>query len=40
MLTTDEIAWIEAYHARVFQTIGPEVDAETLRWLEAATAPL
>jgi Xaa-Pro aminopeptidase len=40
MLTTEEIAWIEAYHARVFQTIGPEVDAETLRWLEAATAPL
>ena len=40
MLTAEEIAWIEAYHARVFQTIGPEVDTLTLRWLEAATAPL
>jgi Xaa-Pro aminopeptidase len=40
MLTAEEIAWIDAYHARVLQTIGPEVDGPTLRWLEAATAPL
>ena len=40
MLSAAETAWIDAYHARVLETVGPEVDAETRVWLRAATAPL
>ena len=42
MLTADERAWLDAYHARVAETLAPLLgdDAETLDWLEAATAPL
>ena len=40
LLDDDEIAWLDAYHQRVRETISPLVDAETARWLEAATAPL
>ncbi|HML11003.1 MAG TPA: M24 family metallopeptidase C-terminal domain-containing protein, partial [Stellaceae bacterium] len=40
MLTTPERAWLNAYHARVRETIGPLVDAETARWLEQAAAPI
>ncbi len=40
LMTADEIAWLDAYHARVRREIGPLVDAETRVWLEAATAPL
>ncbi len=35
-----EKLWFNAYHARVRETIGPLVDAETARWLEQATAPI
>ncbi len=37
LLSGDEIAWLDAYHARVRDVIGPLVDAETRSWLEAAT---
>ncbi|MDE0052180.1 MAG: aminopeptidase P family protein [Rhodospirillales bacterium] len=42
MLTADERAWLDAYHARVAETLAPllEDDAATVHWLEAATAPL
>ncbi len=40
MLQPDEIAWLDAYHARVLHAIGPELDAKTRSWLELATAPL
>jgi Xaa-Pro aminopeptidase len=40
LLEDDEIAWLDAYHARVRAEIGPLVDPDTARWLEAATAPL
>jgi Xaa-Pro aminopeptidase len=40
MLSTDEIAWLDAYHARVRAVLLPLVDAPTRPWLEAATAPL
>lgn len=40
LLMPEEIAWLDAYHARVLAEIGPMVDGETLKWLEAATAPL
>jgi Xaa-Pro aminopeptidase len=40
LLDTGEIAWLDAYHQRVRETISPLVDAETANWLAAATAPL
>ncbi len=40
LLDVDETAWLDAYHARVLETIGGEVDAETRAWLTQATAPL
>ncbi len=41
MLDRDEIARLDAYHARVRAEIGPRLaDDATRRWLERATAPL
>ncbi len=40
LLTRDEIAWLDAYHARVRAEIGPRLEGEERAWLEAATAPL
>ncbi|KAA2236336.1 aminopeptidase P family protein [Salinarimonas soli] len=37
LMTWDEIAWLDAYHARVRETLGPLVDGETRGWLERAT---
>jgi Xaa-Pro aminopeptidase len=40
ILTPEEIAWIDSYHARVRETLTPHLDAETARWLAGETAPL
>ena len=40
LLTGDEIAWLDAYHTRVRETLTPLVDAETASWLAEATKPL
>jgi Xaa-Pro aminopeptidase len=40
LLDLDEVRWIDSYHATVRATVGPQVDAETLAWLDAATKPL
>ncbi|HLY44044.1 MAG TPA: aminopeptidase P family protein [Stellaceae bacterium] len=40
LLEDEEIAWLDAYHARVRETLAPLVDRGTARWLEEATAPL
>jgi Xaa-Pro aminopeptidase len=40
LLGAAEIAWLDAYHARVRAEITPLVDAETAAWLAAATAPI
>jgi Xaa-Pro aminopeptidase len=40
MLTAKERHWFDSYHARVHEVIGPMVDNDTRRWLEAATRPL
>jgi Xaa-Pro aminopeptidase len=37
LLTREEIAWLDAYHARVRATLTPLVDPETARWLDGAT---
>ena len=40
LLTADEIAWLNAYHAQVRNTLSPLVDVGTRAWLITATAPL
>jgi Xaa-Pro aminopeptidase len=40
LLTPQEISWLDAYHARVAEALGPLVDSGTRPWLEAATRPL
>jgi Xaa-Pro aminopeptidase len=40
LLSLEEIAWLDAYHARVAAEIGPLVDPETAAWLAAATCPI
>ena len=40
LLTREEIEWFNAYHARVRETIGPQLDGEAKAWLETATAPI
>jgi Xaa-Pro aminopeptidase len=40
MFSAEETKWLDAYHARVAETIAPLVDAATRSWLDAATRPL
>lgn len=40
LLTAAEVAWIDAYHARVVRTVGPLVDGVDRVWLTDATRPL
>jgi Xaa-Pro aminopeptidase len=40
LMTADEIAWLDAYHARVRKTLSPLVDDATRAWLEEATRPM
>jgi Xaa-Pro aminopeptidase len=37
LLSESERAWLNAYHARVRQEIGPQLDAPTRAWLDDAT---
>jgi Xaa-Pro aminopeptidase len=37
LLTAEERDWLNAYHARVRETISPFVDEETRAWIEQAT---
>jgi Xaa-Pro aminopeptidase len=40
LLSPEERAWLDGYHARVAEIIGPELGPDDRAWLEAATAPL
>ena len=40
LLTEDEIAWVDAYHAEVQQLLAPQLEGEDLAWLEQECAPL
>jgi Xaa-Pro aminopeptidase len=40
LMAPAEIAWLDAYHARVRDALTPLLDAETAAWLADATAPL
>jgi Xaa-Pro aminopeptidase len=40
LLTAEERAWLDAYHARVLAEVAPLVEEATRAWLGAACAPL
>ncbi len=40
LLTPDEIAWVDSYHAQVRTLLSPRLVGEDLAWLERETAPL
>ena len=40
MLGADEKAWLNGYHAKVRETLGPLVDEGTKAWLEKVTGEI
>jgi Xaa-Pro aminopeptidase len=40
LLTAEEREWIDAYHAKVMEIVGPQLEGDALVWLKAACAPL
>ena len=40
MLSPDEIAWWDDYHAKVFALLSPQLEGDDLAWLERECAPL
>ncbi len=40
LLNADEVAWLDAYHRKVYADLAPELDAAARDWLAAACAPL
>jgi Xaa-Pro aminopeptidase len=40
IMTADEIAWLDAYHRRVRESLTPLLDAPTAAWLAQATRPV
>lgn len=40
LLDADETGWLDAYHGRVREALGPQLSASDAAWLAAATAPL
>ena len=40
LLSREERAWVDGYHAEVAAVVGPQLDGEAAEWLKTATAPL
>ena len=40
LLSPEEVAQFDAYHARVLKEIGPRVEPEVQAWMQEACAPL
>ena len=40
MLSEQEIEWLDAYHARVFEQISPLLENDEVEWLKKATTPI
>ena len=40
LLTAEERAWVDAYHAKVAEIVGPQLDGARLAWLEEQCTPL
>jgi Xaa-Pro aminopeptidase len=40
LLTAEEVAWVDGYHAQVHALLSPRLEGEDLAWVERETAPL
>jgi Xaa-Pro aminopeptidase len=40
LLSPQEHAWVDDYHARVLEIVGPQLSGDVLEWTRAACAPL
>jgi Xaa-Pro aminopeptidase len=40
LLTVKELQWLNAYHARVLEVVGPQLVEDERQWLEAKVAPI
>lgn len=40
LMTDEERAWFDSYHARVLEVVGPRLSGEALEWLKRQCAPL
>jgi Xaa-Pro aminopeptidase len=40
LLGRDELRWWDAYHARVLEIVGPQVEGDALAWVTEACAGL
>ncbi|WP_294333292.1 aminopeptidase P family protein [uncultured Sphingomonas sp.] len=40
LLSAEERAWLDAYHAEVLAIVGPQLDGDERAWLEAKCAPI
>jgi Xaa-Pro aminopeptidase len=40
LLTAEERQWLNEYHARVLEVVGPQLEGEALAWAKEACAPL
>jgi Xaa-Pro aminopeptidase len=40
LLTVQELAWLNSYHAEVLRILGPQLGGDELAWLEAKCAPI
>ncbi|MEO1066860.1 MAG: M24 family metallopeptidase C-terminal domain-containing protein [Pseudomonadota bacterium] len=39
-MDAEELDWLNAYHAEVFEKLASRLTGEDLAWLKAATAPI
>jgi Xaa-Pro aminopeptidase len=39
-MTAQEVAWLNAYHRRVYRTLSPAMDEPAKTWLAEATRPI
>ncbi len=40
LLSAEERGWVDSYHGKVLEVVGPQLDCDALAWLKAACAPL
>ncbi len=40
MLTSEELEWLNDYHAKVVEVVGPQLEGDVRSWLDRACAPL
>ena len=40
MLTDEECAWVDAYHAKVLEVVGPQLEGDALAWLQGQCRPV